>query len=171
MHGLSVTTVLGAEAVPHASEVYDSPHLKVLVGKRIRKRLDAKSIVQLLQRIDAPTGTTVYIEQSIPYPQDGKQGWWSGGFGYGLWIGILVASGYSVVPVPSLLWKNEFKLTGNRSSKDDSRELATTLFPSMNSMLKRKKDHGRAEALLIAAYGKGLKVNLDSSPILEDPMP
>lgn len=155
----------------NSPQVYDSPHLKVLVGKRIRKRLDAKSIVQLLQRIDAPTGTTVYIEQSIPYPQDGKQGWWSGGFGYGLWIGILVASGYSVVPVPSLLWKNEFKLTGNRSSKDDSRELATTLFPSMNSMLKRKKDHGRAEALLIAAYGKGLKVNLDSSPILEDPMP
>ncbi|KAK4419641.1 Holliday junction resolvase MOC1, chloroplastic [Sesamum alatum] len=155
----------------NSPQVYDSPHLKVLVGKRVRKRLDTKSIVQLLQRIDAPTGTTVYIEQSIPYPQDGKQGWWSGGFGYGLWIGILVASGYSVVPVPSLLWKNEFKLAGNRSSKDDSRELATTLFPSMSSMLKRKKDHGRAEALLIAAYGKGLKVNLDSPPILEDPMP
>ncbi|KAL0459112.1 UNVERIFIED_CONTAM: Holliday junction resolvase MOC1, chloroplastic [Sesamum latifolium] len=154
----------------NSPQVYDSPHLKVLVGKRIRKRLDVKSIVQLLQRIDAPTGTTVYIEQSTPYPQDGKQGWWSGGFGYGLWIGILVASGYSVVPVPSLLWKNEFKLAGNRSSKDDSRELATTLFPSMSSMLKRKKDHGRAEALLIAAYGKGLKVNLDSPPILEDPI-
>ncbi|KAL0371044.1 UNVERIFIED_CONTAM: Holliday junction resolvase MOC1, chloroplastic [Sesamum angustifolium] len=209
----------------NSPQVYDSPHLKVMIGKRIRKRLDAKSIVQLLQRIDAPTGTTVYIEQSSPYPQDGKQvtyiwavfgtsmdddwmasfllmpdprgsekpelfsldykrltvsevylfvapkGWWSGGFGYGLWIGILVASGYSVVPVPSLLWKNEFKLAGNRSSKDDSRDLATTLFPSMNSMLKRKKDHGRAEALLIAAYGKGLKVNLDSPPILKDQMP
>ncbi|RVW92919.1 putative ribonuclease H protein [Vitis vinifera] len=41
------------------------------------------------------------------------KGWWSGGFGYGLWIGILVASGFSVVPVPSTLWKNEFKLSGN----------------------------------------------------------
>ncbi|PIN26138.1 hypothetical protein CDL12_01116 [Handroanthus impetiginosus] len=155
----------------NSPQVYDSPHLKVLVGKRVRKRLDAKSIIQLLQRCGAPTGTTVYIEQSIPYPQDGKQGWWSGGFGYGLWIGILVASGYSVVPVPSMLWKNELKLAGSRSSKDDSRELATTLFPSMHSLLKRKKDHGRAEALLIAAYGKGLKVNVDSSSILEDLMP
>lgn len=45
------------------------------------------------------------------------KGWWSGGFGYGLWIGILVASGFSVVPVPSSVWKNEFKLTGNGSSK------------------------------------------------------
>ncbi|RVW22277.1 hypothetical protein CK203_110350 [Vitis vinifera] len=32
-------------------------------------------------------------------------------------IGILVASGFSVVPVPSTLWKNEFKLSGNGTSK------------------------------------------------------
>ncbi|XP_041996841.1 Holliday junction resolvase MOC1, chloroplastic-like isoform X2 [Salvia splendens] len=157
----------------HLRKVYDSPHLKVLVGNRVRKRLDLKSIIQLLQKVDAPIGTTVYIEQSIPYPQDGKQGWWSGGFGYGLWLGVLVASGYSVVPVPASLWKNGFKLTGSRSSKDESRELATTLFPSMSPLLKRKKDHGRAEALLIAAHGKGLKVDIgsDSQCILEDSVP
>ncbi|CAL5428187.1 unnamed protein product [Camellia sinensis] len=125
-----------------SAQVFDSPHLKVLVGKRIRRRLDAKSIVQLLKSFDAPVGTTAYVEQSIPFPQDGKQGWWGGGFGYGLWIGILVASGFSVVPVPSSVWKNELKLSGNRSSKDDSREAASTLFPSMSSLLKRKKDHG-----------------------------
>ncbi|KAJ4970346.1 hypothetical protein NE237_003445 [Protea cynaroides] len=141
-----------------SAQVFDSPHLQVLVGKRIRKRLDAKSIVQLLQSLDAPPGTKVYIEQSIPYPQDGKQGWWSGGFGYGLWIGTLVASGFSVVPVASLLWKNHFELSGNRATKDESRKLASTLFPSLSSLLKRKKDHGRAEALLIAAYGKSLRV-------------
>ncbi|CAN1250157.1 Holliday junction resolvase MOC1, chloroplastic [Linum perenne] len=87
------------------------------------------------------------------------QGWWSGGFGYGLWIGILVASGYSVVPVPSLTWKNKFRLTGENATKDESRRLASTLFPSLSSSLTRKKDHGRAEALLIAAYGKGMMMN------------
>ncbi|GAV62140.1 hypothetical protein CFOL_v3_05664 [Cephalotus follicularis] len=141
-----------------SAQVFDSPYLPVLVGKRIRKRLDAKSMVQLIRSFDAPIGTTAYIEQSIPYPQDGKQGWWSGGFGYGLWIGILVASGFSVVPVPSLLWKNEFELCGGGSSKDESRRMASTLFPSLSSLLTRKKDHGRADALLIAAYGKGLKI-------------
>lgn len=144
-------------------QVFDSPHLQLLVGKRTRRRLDPKSIIQLLRSIDAPVGTTAYVEQSLPYPQDGKQGWWSGGFGYGLWIGILVASGFSVIPVPSSVWKNEFKLTGNGSSKDDSREAASALFPSMSCLLRRKKDHGRAEALLIAAYGKGLKLSFDSS--------
>ncbi|XP_047251526.1 Holliday junction resolvase MOC1, chloroplastic isoform X2 [Capsicum annuum] len=99
-------------------QVFDSPHLKVRVGKGVRKRLDAKAIVQLLQSFEAPLGTTVYIEQSTPYPKDGKQ--------------------------------------------DYSRELACSLFPSLSSLLKRKKDHGRAEALLIAAYGKGMKINSDS---------
>ncbi|GMP91531.1 hypothetical protein CsSME_00042197 [Camellia sinensis var. sinensis] len=109
-----------------SAQVFDSPHLKVLVGKRIRRRLDAKSIVQLLKSFDAPVGTTAYVEQSIPFPQDGKQ--------------------------------------------DDSREAASTLFPSMSSLLKRKKDHGRAEALLIAAYGKGMKISTNSSSLSEELM-
>lgn len=45
------------------------------------------------------------------------KGWWSGGFGYGLWIGILVASGFSVVPVTSATWKNEFELSGSTAAK------------------------------------------------------
>uniref|UniRef100_A0A166E3V8 Holliday junction resolvase RuvC n=1 Tax=Daucus carota subsp. sativus TaxID=79200 RepID=A0A166E3V8_DAUCS len=141
-----------------SAQVFDSPHVKVPIGKQTRRRLDAKSIVQLLQSFDAPVGTVAYVEQSTPFPQDGKQGWWSGGFCYGIWIGALVASGFSVVPVSSSLWKNAFKLSGSRSSKDDSRELASTFFPSAS----------RAEALLIAAYGKGLKAMPDSSCSLED---
>ncbi|KAK3032371.1 hypothetical protein RJ639_037089 [Escallonia herrerae] len=125
-----------------SAQIFDSPHVKVPIGGRIRRRLDAKSIIQLLQTFDAPIGTPAYVEQSRPFPKDGKQGWWSGGFNYGLWVGVLVASGFSVVPLPSLLWKNEYKLAGNGSSKDDSREVASSLFPSMASFLKRKKDHG-----------------------------
>jgi hypothetical protein len=37
-------------------QVFDSPHLQVLVGKRVRRRLDVKSIVQLLRSLDAPFG-------------------------------------------------------------------------------------------------------------------
>ncbi|KFK32471.1 hypothetical protein AALP_AA6G246300 [Arabis alpina] len=138
------------------AQVFDTPHLPVLVGKRIRKRLDAKSIVQLIQSLDLPSGSRAYIEQSNPFPKDGKQGWYSGGFGYGLWIGTLVASGFSVVPVPASLWKRHFQLAGGSCAKDDSRRVASELFPSLSSQLKRKKDHGRAEALLIAAYGEAL---------------
>ncbi|CAM8964524.1 unnamed protein product [Rhodiola kirilowii] len=150
--------VLRTDSAGCSAEVFDSPTLKVLVGSRVRRRLDANSIVKLLRSFGAPFGTTAYIEQSIPFPQDGKQGWWSGGFGYGLWIGVLVASGFSVIPVSSLMWKNEYELSGSQMCKDDSRKLASTLFPSLSEQLKRKKDHGRAEALLIAAYGNGFRI-------------
>ncbi|KAH7674109.1 hypothetical protein IHE45_08G050300, partial [Dioscorea alata] len=91
------------------------------------------------------------------------QGWWSGGYTYGLWIGVLVASGFSVVPVTSHEWKNHYELSRSSSSKDDSREVASALFPSLSHQLKRKKDHGRAEALLIVAYGRGLIEQLEPS--------
>eukprot|EP00268_Persea_americana_P060725 TRINITY_DN7605_c0_g1_i2.p1 TRINITY_DN7605_c0_g1~~TRINITY_DN7605_c0_g1_i2.p1 ORF type:complete len:266 (+),score=55.37 TRINITY_DN7605_c0_g1_i2:158-955(+) len=105
--------VLKGNGVGFSAQVFDTPHLQVLVGKRVRKRLDARSIVQLLRSFAVPEGTIAYIEQSRPFPKDGKQ--------------------------------------------DDSRRAASALFPSLSSLLKRKKDHGRAEALLIAAYGKGFK--------------
>lgn len=37
-------------------QVFDSPHVKILVGKRTRRRLDASSIVQLVRSFDAPAG-------------------------------------------------------------------------------------------------------------------
>ena len=42
-------------------QVFDSPHLQILVGKRVRKRLDAKSIVQLLRGFDAPIGMIWFL--------------------------------------------------------------------------------------------------------------
>ncbi|KAI5409803.1 Holliday junction resolvase moc1 [Lathyrus oleraceus] len=150
-----------------SAQVFDSPHVQLLVGKRTRRRLNANSIVQLVRSFDAPPGTTAYIEQSIPFPKDGKQGWWSGGFGYGLWIGILVSSGFTVVPVPSFTWKAKFELSGSKTAKDDSRKLASTLFPSLSSLLSRKKDHGTYFYCLVH-YSTNLPLDehkLSSKPI------
>ncbi|KAL0711600.1 hypothetical protein Bca4012_018578 [Brassica carinata] len=152
---LKINHVLGSSE----AQVFDTPFLPVLVGKRVRKRLDAKSIVQLIRSLDIPSGSTAYIEQSTPFPKDGKQGWYSGGFGFGFWLGTLVTSGFSVVPVSSALWKRHFQLAGGNCTKDDSRRVASELFPLLSSQLKRKKDHGRAEALLIAAYGETLRTS------------
>ncbi|CAL4964256.1 unnamed protein product [Urochloa decumbens] len=139
-----------------SSQVFDNPFVHIVVSEVIRKRLDTKSIIQLLRSLDAPPGTTAYIEKSSPFPTDGKLGWWSTGFSYGLWIASLVASGFSVVPVASQTWKAYFGLSRSESPKDDSRQAASMLFPDKVTSLKLKKHHGRAEALLLAAYGKGL---------------
>jgi len=42
----------------------------------------------------------------------------------------------------------------NGGVQNASRSLAMERFPSLESQLKRVKDHGRAEALLIASFGE-----------------
>ena len=37
------------------------------------------------------------------------QGWYSSGFGYGVWLGALSAAGFRVIPVPSVTWKRAFR--------------------------------------------------------------
>lgn len=142
------------------AEVFDVPSLRVIIGSQQRRRHDARAIVDLINKLHAPLGSVAYVEQSMPLPKDGKQGWWGSGFGFGIWIGTLVASGFSVVPVPPLVWKRAMELSGKTVTKDDCRACASLIFPSLASQLKRKKDHGRAEALLIAAYGQGIPAPL-----------
>ena len=49
------------------------------------------------------------------------------------------------------VWKRQFSLIGK--DKDAARQLAIQRFPEAAHMLIRKKDNGRADALLIALYG------------------
>lgn len=42
-------------------QVFDSPHVQMLVGKRTRRRLDANSIVQLVRSFDAPIGILCFL--------------------------------------------------------------------------------------------------------------
>jgi crossover junction endodeoxyribonuclease RuvC len=47
-------------------------------------------------------------------------------------------------------WKRAFGLL--KKGKDDALDIARTLYPTLVNDLKRKKDHNRAESLLIAHY-------------------
>lgn len=47
------------------TQVFDSPSVKILVGKRTRRRLDAKSIVQLVRSFDAPVGICSFSPLSL----------------------------------------------------------------------------------------------------------
>jgi hypothetical protein len=73
------------------------------------------------------------------------------GRGFGLWEMALVANGIPYIKVLPNKWK---KAMGLNTNKDFSRQKAIELFPLAHERLKRKKDHGRAEALLLAEYGR-----------------
>jgi hypothetical protein len=71
------------------------------------------------------------------------------GINSGAWLGVLAANGIYSATVEARDWK---KAMGLSSDKEQSLEMAKALYPAMSHLLKRKKDHDRAEALLIGTY-------------------
>jgi Holliday junction resolvasome RuvABC endonuclease subunit len=70
------------------------------------------------------------------------------GMACGIIRGVLLGAGAPIIDVTPNTWKKYFKL-GNDGEK--SRALACQRFPNLPG-LARKKDHNRAEALLIALW-------------------
>jgi crossover junction endodeoxyribonuclease RuvC len=63
--------------------------------------------------------------------------------------GVVSALGIQTHLVAPSRWKKHFRLSAD---KDEARGLALRLWPN-SEHFSRKKDHGRAEAALIARYG------------------
>lgn len=73
------------------------------------------------------------------------------GEGLMLWKAVLAALGVSYQLVTPATWKREYGLAG-KVEGGDSRLVAQQLFPRAAEFLKRKKDHNRADALLIGEW-------------------
>ena len=85
----------------------------------------------------------------------------AGAFAFGLYTGILhgVLASFAIPfeLVPPSMWKPAMGLRKlsdetQAQNKDRARMTATELFPQCAHMFSRKKDDGRAEALLLALY-------------------
>lgn len=72
------------------------------------------------------------------------------GDSYGKAKGVFEVLGIPYTRAEPQSWKRHFGLIGQ--DKDASRQLALIRFPTMADRLKRKKDDGRAEALLLALW-------------------
>lgn len=104
--------------------------------------------------MEAPGVTHVIIEDVASRPGQGV----SSMFKFGRTLGFAHAIALSIKPTPSIefvtpsVWKGKLGLLN--SSKGASREKAVSLFPGVANRLSRVKDDGRAEALLLAHYGR-----------------
>jgi hypothetical protein len=87
-------------------------------------------------------------------PKQGVSSTFCTGYGYGLWIGIITALGLPWTAVRANTWKKAMLAGLDKSDKNVSRVAAVRMFPQLAADLSRVSDHGRAEALLIAAYGQ-----------------
>ena len=95
------------------------------------------------------------IEKVSSMPGQGVSSTFKFGINFGQWIGRLEALGIPFSFVTPQKWKKAmFDSMSKGDVKDMSRNRALRLFPEMAASLKRKKDHGRAEALLLAEYAR-----------------
>jgi hypothetical protein len=141
----------------HLSSVEDVIDLPT-IGEGSKREIDD---LQLIAWIRAMAPDHAFIElvtamPSIPGADGIRRGMGAASaFKFGFAVGqIRTAVRGCRVPITLVTpgrWKPTFALKG--PDKEPSRQLALRLFPNIHDKLKRKLDHQRAEAILLATYG------------------
>jgi len=122
--------------------VYDMP----MLGKEV----NASEVASIFQEFEPQH---IWLEQVNSFGM-GRTSAYNFGQGMGILKGVIATLEISYTLVTPQKWKKHFGLS---KEKDHSRLLATRLYPSMADKFIRKKDDGRAEAILIAKYGSEQK--------------
>lgn len=159
MHIIGIDPGLtGALVVLPEGRFFDTP-VAQLKAKSAKRTYLVAEMVSLLQSYSYCWGsdgsdTHVYIEAVHSMPGQGVASTFNFGRGYGLWEGIVAALGIPCTLVRPERWKRAMMAGMSGKEKDASRVRAMQLYPQLAGELTLKKHHGRADALLIAAYGQ-----------------
>lgn len=127
-----------------APAVKDMPVMSKGTGKK--QQVNAAELARMLASC-APS--VVYVERVSAMPEQGVVSMFAFGEAFGVIRGVLAAMNIPIELVTPQTWKRRFGLLG--TEKDAARTKAIELYPT--APLARKKDIGRADALLIARYG------------------
>lgn len=131
-------------------QIHDAPILDV-AGRR---QMNLTGMIDILgQWRDRPNGVRVFIEKVHSMPGSSARSMFVFGQGYGEWRGVAATFGYAIEAVEPARWKGRM-MDGMGKDKDAARFRAALLFPALAANFSRKQDDGRAEALLIAEYGR-----------------
>lgn len=142
----------GALAITYpdgAVQVWDVPTVK-LRGKEVPGWMDWQK--SWSSAFDFAGVDLVVIEDVAARPGQGVTSMFTFGRSLGFVHAVAAASGASIQFVTPSVWKGKLGLLN--SSKGASREKATALYPRSTGLLGRVKDDGRAEAILLAHYGR-----------------
>lgn len=141
-----------AVALPRSLRIHDMPTLSILRGGKNKREIDLAALAKLL----APLPMVVchaFVEQVGAMPGQGVTSMFSFGRSYGSILGILAALKVPVTHVPPVRWKKALQVP---AGKDAARSRASQLLPDSTDLWPLKKHDGRAEAALIAEYGRRL---------------
>lgn len=125
------------------AQVFDLPTM----GAGSRRVLNGSELAAHLRYTDHAV-----VENVHAMPKQGVSGVFRFGTAFGQILGVLQALMISYELVEPAKWKREMRLPGGKGKGEASRQRALQLYPRLSKDLSRKKDHNRAEALLLALW-------------------
>lgn len=96
------------------------------------------------------------VENVGAMPGQSPNGMFNFGFAAGALQAAIAAADLPMMLVVPQVWKKAYGIPGGRENKDMARQKASMIFPKYAHLWARKKDDGRAEAVLLAHYGSKL---------------
>lgn len=113
-----------------------------------RNQIDPNGLARIFRRYRNHCEVTLEMAQAMP--KQGVSSTFIIGHTAGIIEGVLGGLGIKCNLVPASIWKKESKIG---KDKEKSRAIAIRMFPNCDK-LGRKKDHNRAESILIAVWAR-----------------
>lgn len=121
-----------------------------LMANGKKKQVNAAELSKIISGMSVMEQPHAYVEKVGAMPGQGVSSMFNFGMGYGVIQGVLAALEIPYTLVTPQRWKKAAGLIGKE--KDNARTLAQQLYAE--APLGRKKDIGRADAILIARFGE-----------------
>ncbi len=128
--------------------IYDIPTLQITRNGKNKRQIDIYSLLALMQAYHVKH---CYLENVNAMPGQGVSSMFQMGRGYGQIEMALAACKIPVTYITPQVWKKSLAVP---KDKDGARQRASQLMPQYAHNWDLKKHDGRAEAALIALYGK-----------------
>jgi crossover junction endodeoxyribonuclease RuvC len=141
--GLTGAVALRSDTI--GTVVWDLPTRETSSGK-VKREIDATELASWLRLLRPGVAL---LERTHAMPGQGVASMFSMGVSRGVILGVLGALQIDVVEVEPRTWKKHYGLTAD---KKDAILKARGMFPALQPLLSREKDHNRAEALLMLDY-------------------
>ena len=132
-------------------DVFEMPTMSE--GKKNKRQVNGHQMYnELCYRIKKYNiqNVNVVVEQVSAMPGQGVTSMFNFGQSFGVIKGICAAMQLPIFFVRPAKWKKHFELINTQ--KDASRTKAIEMFPKISSILSKKKDSNKADAILIASF-------------------
>lgn len=132
-------------------DVHDTPIMQIDRNGKKKNEIDVWGYASLVD--ERAKGQTILrlavVEKVGAMPKQGVTSSFTFGVTWGIALGVLGAHFIRVERVVPQRWQKAMDV---RDGKDGSRARAQQLFPKQSRLFARVKDHGRADASLMAVY-------------------